>query len=265
VPKATKRERQRVNREARRQAILAAERRRRQVRRFRNGGIVAAIIIGAFFLLRSGGNEGTGNAAGPPKMQLVAGDTYTAQIVTSEGEVDLTLDAAQNPKPVNNFVALARKKFYDGLTFHRATPNVIQGGDPKGNGNGGPGYTVKGVVPTTLPGTPADAITYTAGTVAMAKTSAEAPGTSGSQFFIMNQGYPYPPDYAVIGHVTVGMDVVAKISGLAPAGPDGTPAAGDGTPTTKVRIISIRITETGPGASTSTTAAPTTAAPTSAP
>src|ERR671938_355848 len=101
---------------------------------------------------------------------------------------------------------LGRSGFYDGLAFHRIVPDfVIQGGDPAGNGSGGPGYTVVEPPPSSLK--------YTPGVVAMAKTQAEPAGASGSQFFVVtgSQAQVLTPDYALLGRVTGGMDVVSKI------------------------------------------------------
>jgi cyclophilin family peptidyl-prolyl cis-trans isomerase len=96
----------------------------------------------------------------------------------------------------------------DGLAFHRIVPGfVIQGGDPNGDGSGGPGYT-------TVDTPPSDA-KYTKGVVAMAKSAAEAPGTSGSQFFVVTAAdAQLPPDYALLGKVTKGLDVVERIGQL---------------------------------------------------
>ena len=104
-----------------------------------------------------------------------------------------------SPKTTASFASLVRKGFFDGLTFHRVVPGfVIQGGDPKGDGTGGPGYTTVD--------TPRDAA-YTSGVVAMAKTGAEPAGTSGSQFFVVTgDNASLPPDYAVLGKVTATSD-----------------------------------------------------------
>ena len=122
------------------------------------------------------------------------------------------------------------KRFYDGLSFHRIVAGfVIQGGDPKGDGSGGPGYSVTEAPPSDL--------TYSKGVVAMAKTATEAAGTSGSQFFVVTgEDAGLPPEYALLGKVTKGQEVVDKI-GVVAVGPD--EAADD-----PVVIRSIRITET---------------------
>jgi peptidyl-prolyl cis-trans isomerase B (cyclophilin B) len=146
--------------------------------------------------------EGTGAA---PTAILDATKTYRAVVTTSCGSFTITLDPKAAPKTVSSFVALAEDGFYDQTVFHRIVPNfVIQGGDPTGTGRGGPGYTT---VDTPKAGT-----TYTHGTVAMAKTAAEAPGTAGSQFFVVTApDAGLPAEYAVIGKVTGGLDVVDRI------------------------------------------------------
>jgi len=130
---------------------------------------------------------------------------------TSCGDIAIALDITRQPKTVASFVFLVRKGFYDGLTFHRiasapdGTPFVIQGGDPLGTGSGDPGYSVTEAPPSNA--------RYLKGTVAMAKTEIEKPGTSGSQFYIVTgQDAGLPPDYAVLGRVVSGQATVTKIS-----------------------------------------------------
>lgn len=129
-------------------------------------------------------------------------DNKKAVIVTNKGTIEFTLYADKAPKTVSNFIYLAKKGFYDGLTFHRVVPRfVIQGGDPKGDGTGGPGYQFEDE-PV--------AGDYLAGTVAMANSG---PDTNGSQFFICLADQPtLPKNYNLFGQVTAGMDVVAKIA-----------------------------------------------------
>jgi cyclophilin family peptidyl-prolyl cis-trans isomerase len=131
---------------------------------------------------------------------------WTATVVTNCGTFEITLDAARQPRTTGSFATLARSGFYDGLAFYRiARGFVIQGGDPTGQGAGGPGYTI-----TETP--PRDA-RYTHGVVAMAKTATEQDGTSGSQFFIVTgEDAQLPPQYALLGRVTAGLDVVDAIN-----------------------------------------------------
>ena len=151
-----------------------------------------------------------------PKEKLAKGKTYTATVVTTCGEFDIALDAKRAPRTGGSFKYLADKGFYDGLTFHRIVSGfVIQGGDPQGNGMGGPGFSVVEAPPKDL--------AYTKGVVAMAKTATEAAGTSGSQFFVVTgEDAGLPPDYALLGKVTRGQEVVDKI-GVAEVGSDEKP------------------------------------------
>jgi peptidyl-prolyl cis-trans isomerase B (cyclophilin B) len=141
-----------------------------------------------------------------PDLELDRAKTYVARVTTSCGEFSITLDVKRAPKTTASFVALARDGFFDNTTIHRVAPGfVIQGGDPLGTGTGGPGYSVVEAPPSNLQ--------YTRGVVAMAKTLNEKPGTSGSQFFVVTgEDAALPPDYALLGKVTDGMDVVDAIS-----------------------------------------------------
>ncbi len=121
-------------------------------------------------------------------------------LYTTKGEIGIELFAFETPKAVSNFLALAGDGFYDGLTFHRREEGfVIQGGDPNGNGTGGPGYKFEDEPVKRK---------YTRGIVAMANSG---PNTNGSQFFIMLRDTPLPPLYTIFGEVTQGMDVVDAI------------------------------------------------------
>lgn len=122
------------------------------------------------------------------------------RIKTTKGEIVFELLPKEGPRAASNFVYLATKKFYDGLTFHRVVPGfVIQGGDPLGTGTGGPGYQFEDD-PVKLP--------YNKGIVAMANAG---PNTNGSQFFIMLENNPLPPNYSIFGRVLSGQDVVSQI------------------------------------------------------
>jgi peptidyl-prolyl cis-trans isomerase B (cyclophilin B) len=137
-------------------------------------------------------------------------------VVTSCGTFKIELDSKQAPRTGGSFVALAREGFYDGLSFHRIVPGfVIQGGDPRGDGSGGPGYSVTE--------RPPDDVAYSEGVVAMAKTEADPSGRSGSQFFVVTSpSAPLEPIYALLGQVTDGLDVVHAIEQVR-AGPDEKP------------------------------------------
>ena len=152
--------------------------------------------------------------------------TYTVNVRTNLGAFALALDVKDSPCTSSSFASLVRKGFFDGTLFHRIVPGfVIQGGDPTGTGRGGPGYTVVDVPPR-------DA-RYTRGVVAMAKTSSEPPGTSGSQFFVVTAADSgLAPDYALLGKVTKGLDVVERIGRLGNA---------LGRPTRKVTVLQMTV------------------------
>jgi peptidyl-prolyl cis-trans isomerase B (cyclophilin B) len=146
------------------------------------------------------------------KQRLNRKRRYTAVIRTNCGTIEVRLDVKRAPKTTSSFAGLVRNTFFDGLTFHRiAKPGgndyVIQGGDPLGTGNGGPGYTV--VEP------PPKGTRYRRYVVAMAKAQTEQPGTSGSQFFIVTASEaPLDPDYALLGKVVGGKNIVRRIAAL---------------------------------------------------
>jgi len=146
--------------------------------------------------------------ATPPKGTLDASKTYRLTFATNGGSFTVTLDPKLAPKTAASLVSLARQGFYDKTLFHRIVPGfVIQGGDPTQTGGGGPGYQTVDQ--------PQESTRYTHGVVAMAKTAAEAPGTSGSQFFVVTvPDAQLPPDYAIVGKVTSGLDVVDHIGTL---------------------------------------------------
>jgi peptidyl-prolyl cis-trans isomerase B (cyclophilin B) len=171
-------------------------------------------------------------ASSDRKAKPPTADAPTAKGVvfkTNCGSFTVTFDD-RAPKTDASVQSLVEQGFYDGLSIHRVVDNLlIQGGDPLGDGTGGPGYTVDEKPPSSL--------AYTRGTVAMAKTDAQPPGQSGSQFLIaVAADIGLTPDYALVGKVTDGMDVVDAISQLAPEG-------GDGEPTTPVVIESATLEE----------------------
>jgi peptidyl-prolyl cis-trans isomerase B (cyclophilin B) len=148
---------------------------------------------------------------GEKQTELPEGKSAELLVETNCGNFTIDLDEEAAPKTVASVAGLAEAGFYDDTTFHRIVPGfVIQGGDPTATGAGGPGYSTVD--------TPAESTKYTHGVVAMAKTPTEAPGTSGSQFFIVTGAdIGLPPEYAVIGKVTEGLDVVDKIGRLGDA------------------------------------------------
>ena len=146
-----------------------------------------------------------------PTTLLPANKPATLVMQTNCGEIDIALDVKRARVTSSSVAYLVRKGFYDGLSFHRIAKVpaggdfVIQGGDPTGTGNGGPGYSVSEKPPAGL--------RYSRGVVAMAKTEIEPAGTSGSQFFIVTaEDAGLPADYALLGKVTKGDDVVSKIA-----------------------------------------------------
>jgi peptidyl-prolyl cis-trans isomerase B (cyclophilin B) len=151
-----------------------------------------------------------------PALRLQASKTYRVRLTTNCGNIEIKLDAAESPNVVASFVYLVDIGFYDDLTFHRVVAGyLIQGGDPNGDGSGGPGYTVTERPPSN--------VQYTQGTVAMAKDPADPAGTSGSQFFIVTgKDIDLPPQYAVLGKVVGGLSTINAISQIpTTANPDG--------------------------------------------
>lgn len=139
---------------------------------------------------------------GPPEtMILEPGKNYVAILKTTAGEIDIRLYGDKTPVTANNFAYLAKAGFYDDTIFHRAMKGfMIQGGDPKGDGTGGPGYRFKN---EEFEGE------YRRGIVAMANAG---PDTNGSQFFIMHADNDLPLNYVIFGEVINGMDVVDAIA-----------------------------------------------------
>ena len=193
-------------------------------------GVIAAGVVAAVLIGQGGGSDDDGitssdeatfdgckqvEAPEPktvsfeaPKQVLKKGEEATAVVETSCGTFEIALDTERAPKTANSFAFLAEEGFYDDLTFHRVAPGfVIQGGDPEGTGTGGPGYSVDEKPPANL--------AYTKGIVAMAKSSAEPPGRSGSQFYVVTApDAGLPPEYALVGKVSNGYDVVERIDAL---------------------------------------------------
>ena len=174
---------------------------------------------------RDGGGQKKPKPLGPE-------EAYDVELATSCGTFTIRLDQKASPQAAASFVSLARNGFFDDTIFHRIVPGfVIQGGDPTVTGGGGPGYSTRDPVPK---GT-----TYGQGTVAMAKAGNEPAGTGGSQFFVVTgDGSGLTPDYALLGVVTEGMDVVMAI------GEQGDPASGPaGTPLQSVVIEKATVRE----------------------
>lgn len=163
----------------------------------------------------------------PPDMQIDPAGSYQATLDTTHGPITIDLLADRSPNTVNNFVFLAREGFYDGVVFHRVIPGfVIQGGDPTGTGQGGPGYRFA----DELEG----AGNYTRGTVAMANAG---PNTNGSQFFVCLGDVGLPHKYTIFGRVTDGMEAVDAIAAL--------PTDAQDRPQEEAVIRTVTITEGG--------------------
>jgi cyclophilin family peptidyl-prolyl cis-trans isomerase len=164
----------------------------------------------------------------PPPMTIDPGRKYTATLDTTCGAIVVELEAATAPVAVNNFVFLARDDFYDGLTWHRLVRGfVIQGGDPEGQGTGGPGYDVAGEPPPDG---------YEIGSLGAAKTAVAPAGSMGSQFFIVTgrNGTALPPEYARFGKVAKGIEVALKLESF---------ASSDESPLRPLYIFDIAIAE----------------------
>jgi len=207
--------------------------------------VTCALLVAALALLAAGCGGGSDSQTTPgcddvdapaprddggqtaPTASLDASKTWTLTFDTSCGTFVVTLDLDSAPNTAASLVSLARAGYFDDTEFHRIVPGfVIQGGDPTQSGSGGPGYS------TADP--PAPGAAYTKGVVAMAKTASEPAGTAGSQFFVVtgaNAGLP--PEYAVVGKVTSGLDVVERIGKL------GDPATEQ--PTQPVVIDSVKV------------------------
>lgn len=248
MSKAAKRERQRQNRLARREYEAALEKRRRFWRSVRGFVIILVPIAALFLFFALRDSDGTSKTPAndrataarrekaarlpaPTGLTIDPTKSYTATLETTEGTIEIALDAQHAPNSVNNFVYLARNRFFDGLRFNRAARDfVIQTGSPTNTTVGGPGYTI----PAELP-----AAGYEIGSVAWAKAPSEPAGTAGSQFFIGTGANvtTLSRDYGYIGHVTRGLDVAQRIMGYAPP-------SGDGKPTKAVTITKVTIAET---------------------
>ena len=266
-----KRNRQKQNRLARRNEVAQKTQRQILRRRITRIALLLGAVVGVVLLFNlSGGDESETStsdsvvptestvapAAGPftygegdcaptdgsgsqvqefasaPKLCIDLMKTYTAVVSTSKGEFTIVLDAAKAPGTVNNFINLARSKYFDGTVCHRVIPSfVVQCGDPTATGTGGPGYSIADELPA--------AGEYKLGSLAMANSG---PNTNGSQFFIISgeQGVTLAPNYTLFGQVTKGLD--STISALDKAGNDD-PAANGVPPKEEVRITKVTISE----------------------
>jgi peptidyl-prolyl cis-trans isomerase B (cyclophilin B) len=167
-----------------------------------------------------------------PQDSLKPKTDYTLTLATNCGDIEIATEPAKAPATVNSMLYLAQEGYFDLTACHRLTTEgifVLQCGDPKGDGTGGPGYDVPD---ENLPAEGAD--NYPSGTVAMANAG---PGTAGSQFFIVYDNTTLPPGYTIWGKVTKGLDIVR---GIAAAGVEG--GGGDGPPAQPVVIETAKVT-----------------------
>ncbi len=230
------------------------------------GGLIVAVAL--FFVLRGGGDDDTassttgatggsgavttttfvtayGTTACPPtdgsgERKIAFGDSfkqcidpaksYTATIKTNKGDLVVDLDAKAAPITVNNFVSLARSKYFEAVPCHRIIPNfVAQCGDPQGTGTGGPGYEFGDELPA--------AGAYKVGSLAMANSG---PNTNGSQFFIItgSDGAALPPNYSLFGQAKPGQEtIIAALDAAGSTVNNGVP------PKEPVGLTSVTITE----------------------
>ncbi|WP_371651255.1 MULTISPECIES: peptidylprolyl isomerase [unclassified Streptomyces] len=179
------------------------------------------------------------DSAPEPKMAIDQKASYTMSLKTSAGDIAFKMAAAKTPHTVNSFKSLADKGYFTNTKCHRLTTQgifVLQCGDPKGDGSGGPGYTIPDENLTGLGKAGADGtVTFPAGTVAMANTS--QPHTGGSQFFLVYKDTKLPPSYTPFGTMDdAALKVVQEVAKAGVAG-----GAGDGAPKTAVTITKAAV------------------------
>jgi len=180
----------------------------------------------------------------PPPVGHIATEPATVAVTlnTSVGPIGLTLNNGQTPCTVNNFVSLARQKFFDGTRCHRlsatAALNALQCGDPTGTGKGGPGYRFPNEYPTSQfrlnDPMVRQPVRYPRGTLAMANAG---PGTNGSQFYLMFADSVMPPNYTVFGSIdAAGLQLLDRVAAAGVAG-----RSHDGAPAMDVVITSVQL------------------------
>jgi len=194
--------------------------------------VAASKTACAPFLTAGSGKQGAKSWSEAPKQVISTAKHYQVKLYTTDGTITADILPKIAPITANNFIFLSCNGFYDGLDFHRTIPNfMIQGGDPKGDGTGGPGYQFQDEKV---------ARPYTVGSLAMANSGAN---TNGSQFFIIqgSEGETLPQQYNLFGQVTRGMNVVDKIvNAPAHAGSDGETSAPDSPVHIKTVTVQVR-------------------------
>jgi peptidyl-prolyl cis-trans isomerase B (cyclophilin B) len=200
------------------------------------------------------------NVGQPPVSGEPRTGTETMAITTDQGAIDVSLNLAESPCAASSLSYLAKKNFYNNTKCNRLTTAgtfILNCGDPKGDGTGGPTYTFAdeylpspvppSAAPSTDPSASADpsaspsapsTVVYPAGTVAM---SNNAPDTNGSQFFIVYKDSTFPPNYTIVGTVASGLDVVTKVAAGGAVDSTGK-ATNDGTPKTTTTIQTLTVT-----------------------
>ena len=264
-----KRNRKKENRRQRLDDLAKQQQRKRTRKLATRAAIFIAVVVGVALIISvSGGSDSTSTsdtsvdttATAPVEGRAITGDTpcpavdgsearastfenapsncldasktYTAVVTTNKGEFSIVLDQTKAPLAANNFVTLARYKYFDNTQCHRAILDfVVQCGDPTATGSGGPGYSFADELP--------QAGEYKLGSIAMANSG---PNTNGSQFFIItgDQGVTLPPSYTLFGQVTSGLDTTVPALNAA-SNPD--PAANGVPPLETLTIVSVVITE----------------------
>jgi len=253
--------------ERRQERRVQQAKRRQRVAVITSAAVVVVVVVGIAPFTALSGGEDTPSADTPPAAEPAAalGDcafvpsaeaaakpapvptitsaptvgTAAVALQTDQGAIPLTLDRAQGPCAVENFLSLTTAGYYDATPCHRLTAggslSVLQCGDPTGTGSGGPGYTVNDEPPTTLTADPSgQGAVYPRGTVAMAKTP--APDSAGSQFFLVYADSVLTPDYTVFG--TIGDEGLATLDAIAAGGTDNANGAGNGSPVIPTNIVS---------------------------
>lgn len=170
-------------------------------------GIILVLGVLGFFLFKGRAVEKEPET--PVIKPFVATIEKSVVFETTKGKITIAFFPEDAPKTVENFLGLVEKGFYNGLIFHRVISGfMIQGGDPSGNGTGGPGYKFDDEID---PNSVLYKKGYVRGVVAMANSG---PNTNGSQFFIMLKDTPLPPNYTIFGEVVKGQDVVSVIGAV---------------------------------------------------
>ncbi|MFB6989397.1 peptidylprolyl isomerase [Streptomyces sp. NPDC056178] len=215
--------------------------------------VVAVVGVGAYLAIDGDGKKDKSDAAASPSNSPSASESstpepamkidkkakYTMSLKTSQGDIAFTMDGAKTPHTTNSFKSLADKGFFDGTKCHRLTTQgifVLQCGDPKGDGTGGPGYTIPDENLTALGKAGKDGtVTYPAGTVAMANTGQAH--TGGSQFFLVYKDSKLPPTYTPFG--TMDDASLKAVKDIGAAGVTG--GAADGAPKKAVDISKVAV------------------------